>query len=71
MIDDILREYKHLCSTDHKNRKRLQDYNLIQCKIIKDSGIGCIKWIGLNAQKYASLIDYVDTVEELKRDLYK
>ena len=71
MINDILKEYKHLCSCDHMNRKRLIDYNLIQIEIIKTSGIDTITWINLYASKYAVLIDYVDSVEELKEDIYK
>ena len=50
---------------------RLIDYNLIQVEIIKTSGIDTITWINLYAYKYAVLIDYVDTVEELKEDIYK
>ena len=71
MLDDILREYKHLCSTDHLNRKKLVDYNIIQCAIIKDSKIDITAWISQYGSKYAVLIDYVDSVEELIEDLYK
>jgi len=71
LIDDILIQYQMLCATDPTNRERLKSYNNIQCEIMKDSALDVTVWISRYAYKFAVLIDYVDTVKELKEDVYR
>ena len=71
MLEDIIDEYKHLCATDHMNRKKMFCRNKIQCEIIKTSGLCAGLWIKKYADKFEMALHHCENKDGIELFLYK
>ena len=71
MLEDIINEYKHLCATDHMNRKKMFCRNKIQCELIKSSDIDAMLWIKRYGDKFEMAVHQSENKTELELILYK
>ena len=71
MIEDILKEYQHLCVTDENKRRKLYCYNYIQCVIIAHSGLDSSVWVTFYAVKFSEVVAECENEEQIEMLLYK